>query len=32
VLSDLGLEVSADLYTNEILDEVYADGITLYTP
>ena len=24
-------EVSDDLYTNEILDEVYADGITLYT-
>ena len=31
VLSDLGLPVSEDLYTNEILDEVYADGITLYT-
>jgi ABC-type nitrate/sulfonate/bicarbonate transport system substrate-binding protein len=31
VLNDLGLPVSADLYTNEILDEVYADGITLYT-
>ncbi|QYG93143.1 ABC transporter substrate-binding protein [Iamia sp. SCSIO 61187] len=29
VLADLGLEVSADLYTNEILDEVYADGIDL---
>jgi ABC-type nitrate/sulfonate/bicarbonate transport system substrate-binding protein len=31
VLADLGLEVSEDLYTNEILDEVYADGIELYT-
>ena len=31
VLSDLGLEVSEDLYTNEILDEVYADGFELYT-
>jgi ABC-type nitrate/sulfonate/bicarbonate transport system substrate-binding protein len=29
VLADLGLEVSADLYTNEILDEIYADGIDL---
>jgi ABC-type nitrate/sulfonate/bicarbonate transport system substrate-binding protein len=33
VLADLGLDVSdADLYTNEVLDEVYADGIELYTP
>ena len=31
VLSDLGLAVSEDLYTNEILDEVYADGIELYS-
>jgi ABC-type nitrate/sulfonate/bicarbonate transport system substrate-binding protein len=31
VLADLGLEVSEELYTNEILDEVYADGIELYT-
>jgi hypothetical protein len=31
VLSDLGLEVSEDLYTNEVLDEVYADGFELYT-
>jgi ABC-type nitrate/sulfonate/bicarbonate transport system substrate-binding protein len=31
VLSDLGLPVTADLYSNEILDEVYADGIELYT-
>lgn len=31
VLSDLGLPVTEDLYTNEILDEVYADGIELYT-
>jgi ABC-type nitrate/sulfonate/bicarbonate transport system substrate-binding protein len=29
VLAELGLGVSADLYTNEILDEVYADGIDL---
>ena len=29
VLAELGLEVSADLYTNEILDEIYADGIDL---
>lgn len=29
VLGQLGFEVSADLYTNEILDEVYADGIDL---
>ena len=29
VLAELDLEVSADLYTNEILDEVYADGIDL---
>lgn len=29
VLADLGLEVSPDLYTNEILDEIYADGIDL---
>ncbi|MBA2280699.1 MAG: ABC transporter substrate-binding protein [Actinomycetota bacterium] len=26
VLADLGLEITADLYTNEILDEVYAAG------
>lgn len=31
VLSDLGLPVTEDLYSNEILDEVYADGIELYT-
>lgn len=31
VLNDLGLEVDESLYTNEILDEVYADGIELYT-
>lgn len=31
ILADLGLEVPEDLYTNEILDEVYADGIELYT-
>jgi ABC-type nitrate/sulfonate/bicarbonate transport system substrate-binding protein len=31
VLSDLGLPVTEDLYTNEILDEVYADGFELYT-
>ena len=31
VLSDLGLRGRrVDLYTNEILDEVYADGIELY--
>jgi len=32
VLNDLGLEVDESLYSNEILDEVYADGIELYTP
>ena len=31
VLSDLGLPVTEDLYTNEILDEIYADGFELYT-
>jgi len=31
VLSDLGLPVTEDLYTNEILDEVYADGFELYS-
>ena len=30
VLNSLGLPVTEDLYTNEILDEVYADGIVLY--
>lgn len=29
VLGQLGFEISADLYTNEILDEIYADGIDL---
>lgn len=29
VLGQLGFEVSKDMYTNEILDEVYADGIDL---
>ncbi|HEV7721106.1 MAG TPA: ABC transporter substrate-binding protein, partial [Iamia sp.] len=29
VLGELGFEISADLYTNEILDEIYADGIDL---
>ncbi len=29
VLGQLGFEISPDLYTNEILDEVYADGIDL---
>lgn len=29
VLSQLGLEIDAGVYTNEILDEVYADGIDL---
>ena len=32
VLGELGLEVDESLYSNEILDEVYADGIELYTP
>jgi ABC-type nitrate/sulfonate/bicarbonate transport system substrate-binding protein len=31
VLGDLGLPVTEDLYTNEILDEIYADGFELYT-
>lgn len=31
VLADLGLPVTEDLYTNEILDEIYADGFELYT-
>jgi ABC-type nitrate/sulfonate/bicarbonate transport system substrate-binding protein len=30
LLSDLDLPVSADLYTNDVLDEVYAGGIDLY--
>lgn len=30
LLTQLGLPVSTDLYTNEVLDEVYADGIDLY--
>ncbi|WCO67667.1 ABC transporter substrate-binding protein [Iamia majanohamensis] len=29
VLADLGLEIDASVYSNEILDEVYADGIDL---
>lgn len=29
VLADLGLEIDASVYTNEILDEIYADGIDL---
>lgn len=29
VLSDLDLAIDADFYTNEILDEVYADGFDL---
>lgn len=29
VLADLGLEIDASVYTNEILDEVYANGIDL---
>lgn len=32
VLGELGLEVDESLYSNEILDEAYADGIELYTP
>jgi hypothetical protein len=29
VLADLDLEIDADFYTNEILDEIYADGFDL---
>lgn len=32
VLGELGLDVDESLYSNEILDEAYADGIELYTP
>lgn len=32
VLGELGLDVDESMYSNEILDEVYADGIELYTP
>jgi ABC-type nitrate/sulfonate/bicarbonate transport system substrate-binding protein len=31
VLNDLELAVDESMYTNEILDEAYADGIELYT-